>query len=151
MNRQDFLQARTPLIGAAIAVALGVTSGLVMRVGPQLADSDVEMVALPPPLTEAQPIAWPAGKIPDYVIGTDFLQAQQAPPPTVEVATAEIGDYADVAWSEPPPPEPPRPIVEVAAAPATTDREWPSTSGDILDTRLPEAREPDTALAALDR
>jgi hypothetical protein len=68
----------------------------------------------------------------------------------VVVASYEVPEYVPAAWTEP------EPVAQAQAPPVQpvepADRSWPSTAGDILDTRLPEdapqAPEPPPAIAA---
>jgi hypothetical protein len=149
MDASDLLPHRTALIGAAVALAIGLAGGLTMKVGAQAAPETetafVDQLSSP----QAEQIAWPIGKVPDYVIGSDFLRAQQPEPPVV-VASYEVPEYVPTveptAWSGPAPEVQPVRVAE------TRERSWPSVSGDILNTRLPEdapyAPEPPEAIDA---
>lgn len=132
MDARDLLPYRTPLIGGLIALGVGLGAGLVLRTGSQ-EGPPVDSYALSnSPYVEAEPIAWPGGKIPDYVIGTDFLNAQRMDPPTV-VASYDVPEYV-APITEPEPKlqaQPARPV-------EPSEPRWASTSGDILDIRLPE-------------
>ncbi|KRA57209.1 hypothetical protein ASD89_05780 [Caulobacter sp. Root656] len=150
MDASVLLPHRAALAGAAAALAIGLTGGLILRTGSQTAPQ-IEAAFMSGPASDAvQPIAWPSGKIPDYVVGTDFLPGRQLEQPPVVVASYEVPEYVPAAWSEP------EPEVQIEAPPArpteTATRSWPSTAGDILDTRLPEdapqAPEPPPAIAA---
>ena len=132
-----FATSRPVMYGAPSAALLGVILGLLVRVGPQTAPS-ASMEAYQGrdgPEQSAEPIALPAGKIPDYMIGTDFLPRPRQRP-------IEPTDYVyDRRVVEPPAVEAPPPPVIVAARPARPARDetrWASTQGDILDVRLPE-------------
>jgi hypothetical protein len=133
---KTFAQTRPVMYGAPSAAVLGVVLGLVFRVGPQLAEpSTMEPSSLASTEETANPISWPSGKVPDYVVGTDFLAATRQPTPIV----ADTGYYEPASYREPPPApvaEPP-PIV-IAANAAREEPRWASTRGDILDLRLPE-------------
>ncbi|WP_419254943.1 hypothetical protein ACN2C6_05755 [Caulobacter sp. ErkDOM-YI] len=137
---KTFAVSQPVLYGAPLAAVLGVVLGLVFQVGPQ-----TEAFVETQPFNRAamadttQPIGWPSGKVPDYVIGTDFLaqtRPRETDPPRHEV--------------EPPPvvyaaPEP-APTAMVAARPARDETRWASTRGDILDIRLPEDEPPEPTL-----
>lgn len=148
MDARDLLPYRTPLIGGLIALSVGLTAGLVLRTGSQEAPP-VDSYALGGGLyAEAEPIVWPGGKVPDYVVGTDFLDAGRTDPPVVVAAAYDVPEY--VAPLAPPeaelPAQPARPV-------EPSEPRWASTSGDILDVRLPEdppaAPEPPRAPEAL--
>lgn len=134
MQARDLLPYRTPLIGGLVALTVGVTLGLALKTGSQEAPYADTGPLRDSQSTEAEPIAWPSGKVPDHVVGTDFILAQSAPPPVVE-ASYEVPEYvAPVAWREP---EPPARLPSVRPAEPAA-RTWASTGGDILDVRLPE-------------
>lgn len=140
MDASDLLPHRAALVGAAVALAVGLTGGLALRTGAQTAPQIETAFASDPAYDQAQPVAWPSGRVPDYVVGTDFLPAQQAGQPPVVVASYEIPEYVPTSWTGPaaplePQPQPVRPV-------ETAERSWPSTSGDILNTRLPEDAPP---------
>lgn len=135
-----FAVSRPVLFGAPLAAMLGAVLGLVSQVGPQTA-APVETRPLNYAALEdrLQPIEWPAGKVPDYVIGTDFL---------AEARPRETSPPHDTI--EPPPmvyvaPEPAPPVLR-ATRPARDETRWPSTRGDILDLRLPEDDPPGPTL-----
>jgi hypothetical protein len=132
MEAADLLAHRPALIGAAIALALGLTGGLILKTGPQSAPMVETYAISATQFTGAEPIAWRSGKPADYVLGTDFTRSRPQEQPPVVVASYEVPEYVPTAWSEPTPPQPP------PARLAQVDRAWPSTNGDILDTRLPE-------------
>jgi hypothetical protein len=132
MEASDLLPHRTALIGAAVALAVGLTGGLILKTGSQTAPDAETAFAAQTPYDQAEPIAWPSGKVPDYVIGSDFLRAQRPEQPPVVVASYEVPEYVPTAWTEPTPQAQPVRLVEV------TERTWPSTGGDILNVRLPE-------------
>jgi hypothetical protein len=137
MEPRDLLPYRTPLIGALVALMVGVTGGLALRTGSQVAPG-VESYAAPDrQYAQADPIAWPSGRVPDYVIGTDFLQAQRMDQPPVVVASYEVPEYLPAAWHDPEP-SVPVPVPVPPPRPVETERAWASTGGDILDVRLPE-------------
>jgi hypothetical protein len=133
MDASDLLLHRTALIGAAVAMTIGLAGGLVLKVGDQDAPLAETAFASEVAYSEAQPIAWPSGKIPDYVLGTDFIRAQQPQPPVV-VASYEVPEYVPAAWTEPTPEPQSARLVQID----DRERAWPSTGGDILNTRLPE-------------
>jgi hypothetical protein len=131
-----FAQTRPVLYGAPTAAVLGVILGLVFRVGPQIAEAPTMEPSYSASMEDtASPIAWPSGKVPDYVVGTDFIAATRQPNPYV----ADTGYYEPAAYREPPPaPVAEPPPVVVAANAAREEPRWASTRGDILDLRLPE-------------
>lgn len=137
MEAQDLLPHRTALIGAAVALTIGLAGGLILKTGSQSAPQADYAYAPQTSSEQVEQIAWPTGKLPDYVIGTDFLKAQQPYQPPVVVASYEVPQYTPATWEEPNPAPAPAEIQKVAMAQAD-DRAWPSTHGDILDTRLPE-------------
>lgn len=152
MDMQAFLPHRAALIGAAVALTAGLTGGVILKTGPQTEPQAETFLIGSSAYAEAEPVAWPRGQVPDYVIGTDFLKASQADPPAV-VAAYEVAEYvpaswpdasadAPPAWTEPAPQVPPPPSVETDAP------SWPSVQGDILDVRLPEDLPPVPAPAA---
>jgi hypothetical protein len=152
MDASVLLPHRAALVGAAVALAVGLTGGLALRTGAQTAPQIETLFASGPAYDQVQPVAWPSGKVPDYVVGTDFLPDQQAGQPPVVVASYEIPEYVPAAWTEPAP----KPAAHAEAPPVRpvepAGRTWPSTAGDILDIRLPEdapqAPEPPPAIAA---
>jgi hypothetical protein len=136
MEAQDLLPHRTALIGAAVALVIGVTGGLILKTGSQAAPETYAEFTPSAPMDQVDQIAWPTGKMPDYVIGTDFLKAQQPYQPPVVVASYEVPEYTPARWEEPAPAPAPAVVQQAMAEPE--DRAWPSTHGDILDVRLPE-------------
>ncbi len=137
---KTFAVSRPVLYGAPLAAALGMVLGLMFQVGPQT-EAPVETQPSNRAALEdtTQPIGWPSGKVPDYVIGTDFL---------AETLSRET--YQPRYEVEPPPlvygaPEPAPPAM-VAARPARDETRWASTQGDILDIRLPEDEPPEPTL-----
>ena len=102
MDATDLLPHRAALIGAAVALAVGVTGGLALRIGSQAAP-EMGSYAAPGQYDQVEPIAWPRGKVADYVIGTDFLRAQQSDQPPVAVASYEVPEYLPEPRSEPTP------------------------------------------------
>ncbi|HJV41727.1 hypothetical protein [Caulobacter sp.] len=126
-----FALTRPVSYGAPVCALVGVLAGLAMKTGPQEGPYEPEMDSVQTRYeAAAEPIAWPAGKVPDYVIGVDFLKTTQAPP--VEYAVYE----------PPPPPDLP-PYVPAEHGPATPPPQadaphWASERGDILDVSLPE-------------
>jgi len=133
---KGFALTRPVAYGVPAFALAGVLAGLAMRTGPQASPYTPEMDVVQTRYEAvAEPIAWPTGKVPDYVIGADFLKATQPPPPVT---------YAD--YEPPPPPELP-PYVPAQHGPATPPPEadsprWASDRGDILDVSLPEDAEP---------
>ena len=130
-----FALTRPVAYGAPACAIVGALAGLAMQTGSQTTGSAPEMAPVMASYENtAEPTSWPTGKIPDYVIGQDFLQSQQPLP------AAEYVDY-DI----PPAPEVP-PYVPAAHGPATPPPavdaapRWASARGDILDTSLPEDR-----------
>jgi len=117
--------------------------GLVFRVGPQIPDRPtMEPTSFASVEDTANPISWPSGKVPDYVVGTDFIAATRQPDPIVaDTGYYEPASYRETAYHEPPPAPPvaaePPPVV-IAANAARPEPRWASTRGDILDLRLPE-------------
>jgi hypothetical protein len=135
-----FALTRPVAYGAPACAAIGVIAGLAMQTGPQDGPYKSEMA---PAQTSyeamAEPIAWPAGKVPDYVVGTDFLKATQPPP--VQMASYEEPSYEAPPMPDIPPYQPG--IHGPATAPPDPDGpHWASERGDILDVSLPEDRAP---------
>ena len=129
---KTFALTRPVLYGAPLAAVIGIAFGLVFRIGGQIEDPAPEQSVNRAALEEtAAPIAWPTGKVPDYVIGTDFL----APPQVQRTAATYYRD--EEPFVMPPPMDVPPPLVTVARTPVTQPR-WASTQGDILDVALPE-------------
>ena len=131
-----FTTSRPVMYGAPLAAVMGVLLGLAFQVGPQ---TEVDLQAEPVIRTVedvVQPIAWPSGRVPDHVIGTDFLMSA-APPIYAEVRYDDEPDYR----IEPPPiaaPIPDSAPIIVASAAVRDETRWASTQGDILDVRLPD-------------
>ncbi len=139
MEAQDLLCHRTALIGAAVALTVGLAGGLILKTGSQTAPDAGYAYAPEASYEQVDQIAWPTGKLPDYVVGTDFLRAQQPYQPPVVVASYEVPQYTPATWEEPTPVSVPAPVATQQVAMNQADeRSWPSTRGDILDTRLPE-------------
>ena len=136
METQDLLPHRPALIGAAVALAIGVGSGLILKTGSQTAPQAYAEFIPGAGMEQVEQIAWPAGKLPDYVVGTDFLKAQRMDQPPVVVASYEVPEYTAPAWEPTPVPAPA--AIQPVRFVQPEDRAWPSTRGDILDTRLPE-------------
>lgn len=128
-----FAATRPVAYGAPACAVAGVLAGLVLQTGPQDGPYVPEMERVDrPAMAEAEPIAWPTGKVPDYVIGSDALKAARTPPPSLQ--------YVD--YEPPPAPELP-PHVPAEHGPATPppspeETRWASSGGDILDVSLPE-------------
>ena len=143
MDATDLLPHRAALIGAAVALAVGVVGGLALKIGSQTAPEMDSYAASGGPYDQVEPIAWPRGKVADYVIGTDFLRAQRPDQPPVVVASYEVPEYMPPTWTEP------APQVQSVRLAEAEDRAWPSTHGDILDVRLPDdaPRPPDAPVA----
>ena len=133
---KTFARTRPVLYGAPAAAALGIVLGLVFQVGPQIADRPTMEPSYSASIEDtANPISWPSGKVPDYVIGTDFIAATRQPTPIV----ADTGYYEPASYREPAPaPVAEPPPVVIAANAAREEPRWASTRGDILDLRLPE-------------
>lgn len=129
---KTFAVTRPVLYGAPLAAVVGIVFGLLFRVGAQLeapaSSTPVNQAALE---DTAVPIAWPSGRVPDYVVGTDFIAAAQPQRPTVAYYRDEEP------FVMPPPMDVPPPLVRVARS-ATVEPHWASTEGDILNVRLPE-------------
>jgi hypothetical protein len=133
MDASDLLPHRAALIGAAVALMIGLTGGLILKTGSQAAPEPEMAFAPETAYAQDEPVAWPSGKVPDYVIGSDFLRAQQqSQQPPVVVASYEVPEYVPTSWTEPTPQAQPIRVVD------TAERSWPSTGGDILNVRLPE-------------
>lgn len=148
---KTFATSRPVMYGAPAALALGMVLGLMFQVGSQTEPSAyVEPPSRAYVAEDANPIAWPSGKVPDYVIGTDFL-AQAAPRHAMPEIYAEDDYVAQSIPASTPSAVTPEPVV-VAARPAYRERpareetRWASTGGDILDVRLPEDASVETAL-----
>jgi len=131
-----FATTRPVAYGAPACAIIGALAGLAMQTGPQDGpyQPDMEPVQSVAQAT-VEPISYPSGALPDYVVGTDFLKATQAP------------QAAYAAYEPPPLPAPPElpayaPARPVGAdAPARTEgARWASEHGDILDVSLPEER-----------
>jgi hypothetical protein len=133
-----FALTRPVAFGAPACALLGAVAGLALQTGPQDGPYTPEMeTARYAEQAYAEPIAWPSGEVPDYVVGTDFLKMTQ-PPPVQMVA------YAEPDYAPPPPPEVPA-YVPAEHGPATPPPpadapRWASDHGDILDVSLPEDR-----------
>lgn len=136
-----FAATRPVAYGVPACAFAGLLAGIVLQTGPQDAPYAPEMERVERPLVaEAEPIAWPAGDAPDYVIGTDTLKAARTPPPAIEYA-----DYAPPPAPELPPyvpaehgPATPPPAPTPPMAPSPDEPRWASARGDILDVSLPE-------------
>ena len=134
--------------GAPICALVGLLAGFALRTGPQDAGFTPQMEPARPQLEAvAEPTAWPAGNTPDYVVGTDFIQATRAPP--VQMVAYAPSDALPPAPDMPPytpgrhgPATPPPDPDSYGAA---------SRDGDILNVSLPEDRKPGvTALTMAD-
>jgi hypothetical protein len=132
---KGFTLTRPVAYGAPACAFIGILAGLAMKTGPQDAGYTPEMEpVLAAYETQAEPTAWPAGKTPDYVVGTDFLKMTQPPP--VQMVSDDEPAYA-------PPPMDVPPYVQAQHGPATPPPpadapHWASQRGDILDVSLPE-------------
>lgn len=135
-----FALTRPVAYGGPACAVVGALAGLAMQTGPQDGPYTPEMEPTGAyQEAVAEPISWPSGKIPDYVIGTDFLQSTRPPPP-VQMASYDVG------YEVPPAPEVP-PYQPTQHGPATpppdaNNPSWASQRGDILDVSLPEDRQP---------
>lgn len=133
---KTFATSRPVLYGAPLAAVCGVVLGLVFQVGSQTEVRDyTDMPRRTFAQQEAGPIAWPSGKVPDYVIGSDFLPGPErmAPPAPLEPEPFEMPPV--MTYNALPAP------VEMAQRPAVPEGRWASRDGDILDVSLPEDRE----------
>lgn len=129
--------ATKPVIfGAPACAFIGALTGLALQTGPQ---DELFQPPMEPARTMAEatvePIVYPSGNLPDYVVGTDFLKATQAPPVT----------YAS--YEPPPLPPPPELPAYIPARHGPADMPTAaeggrraSERGDILDISLPEDR-----------
>lgn len=139
---KTFAQSRPVLYGVPTAAFLGIVLGMAFRVGPQVDTSTTtEPFSRASVEDNAVPIAWPSGKVPDYVVGTDFLAETRRPEPIYVAQTDYVGEseyYAAAAKPLPAPPvAEPAPVV-IAARAAGDETRWASARGDILDLTLPE-------------
>lgn len=133
-----FATTRPVAYGAPVCAAIGVLAGLAMKTGPQDGPYLPEMEPTRGAYeAEVEPIAWPAGKTPDYVVGTDFLKMSQPPP--VQMVAYEEPAYAPPPEMDVPPYVPARHGPATPPPPADAPR-WASDRGDILDVSLPEDR-----------
>jgi len=132
---KTFAQTRPVLYGAPTAAVLGIVLGLVFQVGPQIAETPTMEPSNSASMEDtASPVSWPSGKVPDYVVGTDFIAATRQPNPFV----ADTGYYEPAPAPTTTPVATSSPPVVIAARPARGEAHWASTEGDILDIRLPE-------------
>jgi len=132
-----FAVTRPVAYGAPACALVGLLAGLAMRPGPQLEPYNPEMEPTRVAQQDyAEPIAWPAGKVPDYVIGTDFLEATRPPP--VQTVSYDP-DYEPPLAPDLPPYVPGDHGPATPPPPADAPR-WASERGDILDVSLPEDR-----------
>jgi len=134
-----FALTRPIAYGAPACAAIGVIAGLAMQTGPQEGYTPEMSPASTSAEATVEPIAWPAGKVPDYVVGTDFLKATQPPP-------IQMAAYEEPSYEAPPMPDIP-PYRAGVHGPATPPPDpdgphWASERGDILDVSLPEDRAP---------
>ncbi len=137
-----FALTRPVAYGAPACALVGLLAGFVLRTGPQDTGFTPPMEPVRGQVeATAEPIAWPTGGTPDYVVGTDFLKAAQAP-------RAEMVAYAPSYESPPAPYLPPyEPGRHGAATPPPDPNSYGSASrdGDILNVSLPEDRRPQAA------
>ncbi|MDG2529626.1 hypothetical protein [Caulobacter endophyticus] len=152
MKPLDLLKTRAAIVGLPVALTLGAIAGVAMQIGPQEREPQPYAEVQGTQYAQAAPMVWPAGKVPDYVIGQDFLR----PPVDETPVVLTSADMAEMGLIEPASYEPdPADADIVSASGATTvalddqsavptepadapPRSFASTSGDILDTRLPE-------------
>lgn len=152
MKPLDLLKTRAAIVGLPVALTLGAIAGVAMQIGPQEREPQPYAEVQGSQYADAAPMVWPSGKVPDYVIGQDFLR----PPVDETPVVLTSADMADMGLIEPASYEPdPADADIVSASGATTvalddqptvptepadapPRSFASTSGDILDTRLPE-------------
>ena len=128
-----FALTRPVAYGAPSFAVAGLVAGLFMRMGPQDGPYVPEMERVERPiLAEAEPIAWPTGKVPDYVIGTDALKVARTPPSTLQYADYELPLAPDL------PPYVPAEHGPATPPPRPEEIRWASSRGDILDVSLPE-------------
>lgn len=133
---KTFATTRPVLYGVPAAAALGVILGLMFRVGGQIDEAPPPMAAAPPSAESAtNQIAWPSGRTPDYVIGTDFLAAAQSQPAT-QISDSERFPLLELPTYQAPQPQADPLDISAQTPPAAS--QWASTRGDILDVRLPE-------------
>lgn len=137
-NLKAFALTRPVAYGAPACAMIGVLAGLAMKTGPQDAGYIAEMEPVRGVYEAvAEPTVWPAGKTPDYVVGTDFLKMSQPPP-------VQMVSYDEPVYTPPPEMDVP-PYVPASHGPATPPPNpdgphWASQHGDILDVSLPEDR-----------
>lgn len=135
-----FALTRPVAYGAPACAMIGLMAGLAMKTGPLDAGYMPEMEpARGVYEATAEPTVWPAGKTPDYVVGTDFLKMTQPPP-------VQMVSYDEPAYAPPPEMDVP-PYVPARHGPATPPppsdaQHFASERGDILDVSLPEDRRP---------
>ena len=132
-----FARTQPVAYGAPIWAVAGALAGLAMQTGPQ--DRPYPAEVEPAGYAEqeiVQPISWPAGKIPDYVVGTDVLKQTELPP-------VRVAEY-EPAYAPPPAPEispyVPAPHGPAPPPPDPDAAHWASERGDITDVSLPEDR-----------
>jgi hypothetical protein len=152
MKPLDLLMTRAAIVGLPVALTLGAIAGAIMQIGPQERDPQPFAEAHGSQYAEAAPMVWPAGKVPDYVIGQDFLR----PPVDETPVVLTSADLAQMGLVEPASYEPETTDADIVSASGATTaalddqpavptepadaprRSFASTSGDILDKRLPE-------------
>ena len=134
-----FALTRPVAYGAPVCAVVGALAGFMMQTGsqdtgftPEMSPAQTQIEAM------AEPTSWPSGKVPDYVIGTDFIKATQAPSiqmaaytPSYDLPVApDVPDYQPGQHGPAmPPPDPD------SYRSATRD-------GNILDVSLPEDQKP---------
>lgn len=137
---KGFTLTRPVAYGAPVCAVIGILAGLAMKTGPMDGPYTPDMEPVQTAYeTQAEPISWPAGKTPDYVVGTDFLKMSQPPP-------VQMVSYDEQAYAPPPAMDVP-PYVPAQHGPATPPPpadapHWASEHGDILNVSLPEDRQP---------
>ncbi len=118
------------MAGAAVAMISGLLVGGYFKSGGLIDQPSPQFGALTLGEAAAEPVSFmtdASGKIPDYVLGTDFVTPPGGFAPVEQTAWAAAPlSYAYETWT---PPAEPRPVVEPAAwsTPAP-----PSVGGDIL-------------------
>jgi len=152
MKPLDLLMTRAAIVGLPVALTLGAVAGAIMQIGPQEPQPQPFAEVHGSQYAETAPMAWPAGKVPDYVIGQDFLR----PPVDETPVVLTSADLAQMGLIEPASYEPEATDADIVSASGATTaalddqpshptepadappRSFASTSGDILDKRLPE-------------
>ncbi|MFT4252894.1 MAG: hypothetical protein QM608_10445, partial [Caulobacter sp.] len=153
MTPFDLLKTRAAVVGLPLALTFGAVAGMAMQIGPQDAQPAAFLEVHGSQYAEAAPMVWPAGKVPDYVIGQDFLRPPQDETPVVLTSADLVGMGPEMGLIEPASYEPADQDIVSASGATTAAMDQPadppepadaprtryaSTGGDILDTRLPE-------------